>query len=568
MKTKTTIFVQVLLMISICFTACKEENLSLSQSIEKQIAQYEWAKADSPGFAISILEKDSLVYSKGYGLSDMAQHKKNTANTIFNIGSVSKSITAACILKLVEQNKLELEASLSDFFPETSPKIGQATVQQLLNHTSGIRDNESFGQLIEAKGIDRQTGFFIGNDQDNWDLLKRQTHINFPHGSTYLYNNMGYWLLAQIVEKVSQEPIEDFANKELFAPLGMTNTSFGRPLNQEMALGYHAFNPTEKPKQINLSSDAFGDGGVYSSTADLVIWFNEIMNGEKFGQDFWQAMKTKGLLNNKTETAYGAGLHLKNINKALVFSHGGVVPGYQAMVKAFPKQKVVIAVIANQTQIDASQIVSMLEEAMRLKAEKPEIIALSEAESKKYLGEFQQTIGSSIGSIRHIIKKGNDFFYHRPQSVDSQIFPIGSDEFIMPFGNMQADIKITTDPVTNKRQLRFKGNDGEADRIYSEITVNKPINVSKTELSKFPGSYKSEETQLTWNISLEKEKLYMDVNTFKAELNAVSKDVFSMEGRFTIKFNYDEQKEPKSFTLDFGKAKNIEFNRIAYGENK
>lgn len=188
------------------------------------------------------------------------------------------------------------------------------------------------------------------------------------------------------------------------------------------------------------------------------------------------------------------------------------------MVKAYPAQKLVIAVLANQTQIDASQIAKNIETTFLEEAATPQIISLSAAESEQYLGEFQQITGSQIGLVRHIIKKENDFFYHRPGSVDTQIYPIGNDEFIMPFGNQRADIIIKFDPITNKRQLIFKGNDGKPDRLYVEIKTQATLSSPTVALDNYVGTYTSEETQLTWRIDLLNEELIIDVNTFTSPL--------------------------------------------------
>lgn len=553
---KNIISLLILTIISLSFYSC---SLTDEEKIDRALAN--WNQSVDPGFTVTVLKDDSLIYSKGFGLANIAIDRKNNTNTIFNIGSISKSVTAACIMKLVEEGKLSLDDSLSSIFPTIYDELGRATVRQLMNHTSGLRDNESFGQLIESKGVDPNTGFFIGDDQDNWDIIKMQNSINFPHGSAYLYNNMGYWLLGQIVEKISGRTLEAFSKEEFFTPLKMNHTSFGQPNNEKLAIGYHIFDPNEKSKPIKLDAKSYGDGGLYSSTEDMVKWFNEIISEKEFGSEFWMNLKTKGVLNNQTEINYGGGLEIKKKNGRLVYSHGGLVPGYFSMLKSFPEEKVVIAVCANQTQINASEISRIVEDII-LPQKEAEIIQLSEAEAKKYLGIYQQTSGSEIGLVRHIIKKGDEFYYHRPGSMDTQIYPIGSDEFIMPFGSQQADIKITTDPMSSQRKLVFKGNDGEADRVYMEMMDKPTVKNTPIDPKDYVGIYESDETQLTWTIFQKDEELFIDVNTFQSPLHLVKDHRFSFENRFSIVFNSDIQKNSSSFTLDFGKAKNIEFVKL------
>jgi len=183
----------------------------------------EWNNETTPGCGLGIIQDGKLIYGRGYGLANLEYGIPNSKESVFRIASTSKQFTAACIILLAEQGSISLEDKLSSFFPDFPSYADTITVQHLLNHTSGIRD---YLQLSYLKGIGEDDYY---QDSDIMSWLINQRELNFSPGEEHLYSNSGYWLLGQIVNKVSGMNMAQYAQQKIFQPLGMiliTNQMF------------------------------------------------------------------------------------------------------------------------------------------------------------------------------------------------------------------------------------------------------------------------------------------------------------------------------------------------------
>ncbi|MGB1207270.1 MAG: serine hydrolase domain-containing protein [Chitinophagales bacterium] len=532
-------------------------NLTVEESIDELMTQLRIDKA--PGCAITVIQQDSIIYSKGFGLSNVEKGTKNTPNTIFDVGSISKSFTAACIAKLIMNNKLSLDSKVKEFFPTFNEAIGEATIKHLLHHTSGLRSNEAIGQLIESPAIHEQTGAFIGDDEDHISLIEMQQTANYAHGKQFTYNNTGYWLLGQIVEKVSGESLEAFSKKQIFTPLGMKSTSYEYSKNKNLATGYHTFGRNEAPKVVDIRSKAIGDGGVYSTTEDMAKWTNEMCSQKIFGSAFWKLMLSKGTLNNSEELDYGAGIFVKKDYGNTIYSHGGLVPGYFSMFRAYPKNNVSVIVLTNHTMLDATQISRQVSDIVVPKKEL-KVISLSAEELKKYEGEF---FSEQLGWFRATKVINDTLVYVKPNENDQfPILPLGNNEFLVG----KTGIMRFAFSADNKKRLTLI-NPGMMDRVLHEKpkkeATKQAVSKQKINLEKYIGKYKSDEFGLIWKVYLQEEQLQIDVISFQSELKHINDNLFNMEGRFNVQFVENKDKSQiNAFILDFGQAKNIKYSKI------
>ncbi|MGB1033207.1 MAG: serine hydrolase domain-containing protein, partial [Flavobacteriales bacterium] len=198
----------------------------------------EWNKTDAPGCGLGIIKDGKMIYGRGYGMANLEYDIPNSNNSVFRIGSTSKQFTAACIVLLAEKGKLNLDDKLNTFFPEFPEYAKKISVRHLLNHTSGVRDYLTISYL---KGYTDDEYY---TDEDLMKWLVNQDDLNFEPGEEFLYSNSGYWLLGQIVEKVSEKNMADYAKDELFTPLGMNNTHFHNNHNEIVKNRASGYTPT------------------------------------------------------------------------------------------------------------------------------------------------------------------------------------------------------------------------------------------------------------------------------------------------------------------------------------
>ncbi len=171
---------------------------------------------------VLISKNDKIIYQKSFGYADLERHRKNTKASIFSIASLTKSLTAVGIMKLVENGKLTLETPLSTYFPNFIPEYShQITIQHLLNNSSGIQAN--IGRVDDAGNGLMPEVTKISVDE----LLEKfkDSKLNFKPGTAYEYNNFGYVLLANIIKKVSGQSYANFMEQAVFKPIGMKNTA-------------------------------------------------------------------------------------------------------------------------------------------------------------------------------------------------------------------------------------------------------------------------------------------------------------------------------------------------------
>src|SRR5436309_14187496 len=227
---------------------------------------HDFDRPDAPGAAAIVIKEGTPLFAKGYGLADLEKKIPCTANTNFRLASVTKQFTAMAVLILAEQVKLSLEDYLPKLFPDF-PGYGKTiSLHHLLTHISGLPDYED--HIPDGITIPL-------SDRDVLFILRQQNKTDFPPGAQFHYSNSAYALLALIVESVSGKTFPAFVKEKIFDPLCMTNSIAyvpGLSCVPNRAYGYvNGTNGWELSDQ-SVTSAVLGDGGIYSSVADLFKW--------------------------------------------------------------------------------------------------------------------------------------------------------------------------------------------------------------------------------------------------------------------------------------------------------
>jgi len=179
-----------------------------------------WNTDYSPGCTVGIVRNDSLIFSKGYGIANLEYAIKNEPQTLFHTASVSKQFTAFSIVLLARQGKLKLDDDIHKWLPWFPDLKERITIRNLLNHTSGIRDQ---WELLAISGT--RLDDVITQDQII-KILSKQQALNFKPGDQFSYSNSNFTMLAEIVKAVSGQTLRQFTDSAIFKPLGMTSTHF------------------------------------------------------------------------------------------------------------------------------------------------------------------------------------------------------------------------------------------------------------------------------------------------------------------------------------------------------
>lgn len=291
-----------------------------------------------PGVALAVVKNGRVVKMQGYGLANLELNVPVTKETVFEIGSVSKQITAAGIMLLAQDGKLDVDEKISNYLPNTPESWKNVTVAHLLTHTSGIRSYTGLSGYELSKRLKRDE--FIKQ-------LSVET-LDFPTGERYLYSNSGYSLLGYIIETVSGKNYWDFMRERIFLPLGMTKTADRDPqyIVPNRADGYEWRNNRFVGRDWDLT-DIFAAGAIVSTIEDMVKW-EAAMAGDKFLKSETKArMWTPVKFNSGTTYDYGFGWRLAPLRSRKLISHSGQTAGFAANLSRFADDNLSVIVLTN-----------------------------------------------------------------------------------------------------------------------------------------------------------------------------------------------------------------------------
>ncbi len=311
----------------------------------------QWARTSSPGCAVGVVRNDSLIFSKGFGMANLEYGVPITPETIFHIASVAKQFVAYSILLLEKQGKLSLEEDIHKYlswFPDLKETI---TIRNLLNHTSGIRDQ---WELLAITGTRLED--VITQDQII-KILSKQQALNFKPGTNWSYSNSNFTLLAEIVRSISGQTLRQFTDSAIFKPLGMNNTHFHddyREIVPNRSYPYVAAGKDHYGDAVN-SYATVGPASLFTNIDDMSKWIMNFYAPTVGDQKLIQELTQPVIVNGVKKRNYAKGIVADSIYGQKRYQHGGVDVGYQAFVSVFPDQKMGFIVFSNLGDVNAQR---------------------------------------------------------------------------------------------------------------------------------------------------------------------------------------------------------------------
>lgn len=308
--------------------------------------------SSTPGCAIGVGQDGRTVLSKAYGMADLEHAVPNRADTIFEAGSVAKQFTAAAVLLLARDGKLSLDDAARKYIPELPDYGTPLTIRHMLTHTSGLRD---WGSVEAVAGWPRTTRAYT--HAHVLDIVSRQRALNFTPGTRWSYSNTGFNLAAIIVSRVSGMSFADFTNARLFAPLGMTRTSWRDDHTRvvrdraiaysEEKDGFHTQMPFE---------NVHGNGGLLSTVGDLLKWNEHFVAPATQADKAWvETQQEIGRFSDGRPHDYAFGLWINDHSGVKNVWHSGSTAGYRAHLNRFPDAHLSVAVLCNVSTGDATR---------------------------------------------------------------------------------------------------------------------------------------------------------------------------------------------------------------------
>ena len=360
-----------------------------------------WDREDSPGCAVGALRNGEFVFRGAYGMANLDHAVPLTPDSIFRMASVSKQFTVAAVLVAEEQGLLSLEDPLRKHFPDLPGWADPVRIRHLVHHTSGIRD---YLVVMSLRGFGDDAHY---TDADVLAALRQLERLNFDPGTEYLYSNSGYWLLAELIPRVSGQTLRQFATEHLLGPVGMENSHFHdryRELVPGRATGYR-LRPEAEGGGFEVDAttlEMVGDGGLMTSVNELAHWERMFLDPAAFGPELVGRLLEPGRFRDGSVQDYAGGLVLGAYRGLPTVSHGGSWVGFRTYALRFPEQAFAVFVLCNSASADPgalSRRVADLFLANEL-ATTPEVSGSGSTEDPGLLpGRFWESASGSLASV-------------------------------------------------------------------------------------------------------------------------------------------------------------------------
>ncbi len=330
----------ILLVLSFSFSSSASD-----QTLQDIVDEYFNACVKIGKFSgIVLIAKDGeILVNRGYGLANREHDVPNTPQTKFRLGSMTKQFTAAAIMQLQEQGKLNVEDSIDKYIPDY-PNGDRITLHHLLTHTSGIPNLTDFPEH-------RKT-IMIPSPVEKTILRFKDKPLEFTPGEQFKYSNSGYLLLGYVIEKISGKTYEDYLEKNIFHPLNMENSGYDHhsTILKNRATGYHLTKDGLINAPYVAMSMPHAGGALYSTVEDLFLWDRALYTENILKKSSLENMFTPFKGN------YGYGWRIDSIFGHKRIHHGGSILGFQTHIARYVGDNTLVVFLCNQRPINTKKI--------------------------------------------------------------------------------------------------------------------------------------------------------------------------------------------------------------------
>lgn len=517
-----------------------------------------------PGGVVGVISNHQVIFKKAYGLMNLEYNLPNTETTAFNLASVSKQFTAYAILLLEQEGKLNLDDEAHKYLAWLPDYGHPITLRQLIHHTSGIPSSDN---LRLFAGISLEQPW---TTEDEIELMKRYAQLNFIPNEEHLYSNAGYFLLGQVVEKVSGQTFDSFMKAQIFDPLGMKNSSIFDEPGKIIVNKASAYRKTDHGYQhMNPEADSFfGETNLYTSLDDMLLWCANLLDPKVGNKEITSRIFNPIDRTSKGDTIkYTYGFSISKYKGIRMAEHGGAAMGVRSHVMLFPDQNFAVFVLSNTENINTGELMTKIADwslAKYLTADKPAIhtaIGIDKSLLMQYEGTFEMPNGMQMA-----FKNENDTLrILLPDAPQFKLYPESENKFFMKEVDAQctfvkgADQKIS-EMIWHQNNQDFKGR---------KVVRQKSVDMKQP--TDFAGIYYNGKLDVSYPVGYENNKLVMKLPaTFKKyvgidtslALSPMDGDRFLTSSLGVVEFMRDKDGRVCGFKFcDAGRIRNVEFSK-------
>lgn len=521
-----------------------------------------WDKSTSPGFALAVVSHGKVVYKRGYGMASLEHGVPISTRSVFDIGSTSKQFVAFCVTILEEKGLLSLSDPVQKYIPEMAGFRWPVTVGHLIHHTSGIRD---YLTLMELAGMRFENEY---PDKEILGLITKQKALNFKPGEEFLYSNSGYLLLGEIIKRISGKPLREFAERNIFHPLGMRSTHFHDDFKRVVPHKAAGYSLGADGVKVDISIfDVVGDGGVNTTVEDLALWDNNFYKNRLVGGDrVMERMTTPGRFNSGKQQDYARGLFLGEYRGERTVCHGGAWIGYRSEIFRVPERSFSVICLANFSEASPTLICKQVAD-IYLKKVLSGAPTLTQAGEKKRGGRKFRVSASlagfyedrKTGDILEIVVDNGEVVL-KENGSDYPLVVAGADWFFIPESSCEVKFR--------------RGKDGTCSGIvkshptqksfHDRIVIRRP---SRGSLKSLEGDYYSSELGVVYTIQCGPNGLVLSREWAEKEGLRHVKGLLFKGDYSSFRFVNGRNGSCNGFMLGAGRVQDLFFRRQKRGRN-
>ena len=389
--------------------------------------------------SVSMIHNDSIIFEKAIGFANVEEETLNNETTGFRIGSITKTYTAVLILKAIEENKLSINHTLDNFFPQFI-NANKISVANLLEQKSGIYN---YSEIENQEFWEQQ--FHTPNEIINNIASQKST---FEPGTKFEYSNSNYVLLGYILEKIYNKSYEEILKEKITSPLNLQRTYYTFETNpfKNEALSYNIQNKYIQNTTINYSNH-IGGGGIVSTASEVNKFLSALFNEKIISKKSIEIMLPKEKYN------YGYGIFKLPFDNPIGYEHSGRVANYISQYWYFPSENLGIVTLCNATNINPDAVqMTLLRKAFKLELNLPDFDKIDDLTKEEFSMIKGTYIESTDKDLITISSDGTNLVFQSSEIGQDYVTLIMKEKYVFEYDTFS----IQFDPSNKK--LKFEQN--------------------------------------------------------------------------------------------------------------
>lgn len=511
----------------------------------------------SPGCAVVVAKRGQIVFRKGYGMANVAEHRPMTPATVSQVASIAKQFTAHAVMLLAAQQKVSLDDPLKKHLTAfANSPLGDIRLRQLMFHTSGIRD---YYDLHFLQGADVETE--TTTQAHAFDLLSRQKTTSWKPGTEFGYSNSNYLLLAEVVAHASTMSFSAFTEQHLFAPRKMAHSQFRtsedlKKLPAQKGIFADKAEAYTKDKSGNWKEatpavDSFGATGMYASADDLILWATSF-DGAPAGDGASAHRTVRGALDDGTPVDYGYGLVFQTYRGREIVRHAGGHGPYRALLTSLPTEETHAAITCNARVVDFGALAETVMDLFMMHGcgAKAPIPTPNLTDLKTRAGLY---FSPKIDEFWEVVATENGL----ADPLRGPFKPESDGAFLAGLSNV---VRFTGQGTSTKLVQTDRNAPKMAAVVFDQVSPNPP---TAAERAAFVGKYESAELGVTLEIAEKDNTLIANLPKRNLPLSPLATDVLQSPDLGVIRFSRDGSGNVTAALATLGgTARFVRFDRV------